>query len=208
MPGGGETSEGRYLGSLPDGWERSETVNGIPYYRNHSDGSTQWEHPKITKVFHDIDDMNRIKYAAYRTAMKLRALQKITHLNVVSKHVMEEAFRELGLDQSQNSGVLTAAEAESVLNKMFQLSHTDGDKFEPELCTELTLNWILKCFDSGRTGYVKIRSLKVGLMAMSTATLEEKYRFMFQQVINGHVGLSHSSLNMLIKDLLLVYVKI
>jgi len=29
---------------------------------------------------------------------------------------------------------------------------------------------------SGRTGYVKIRSLKVGLMAMSTATLEEKYR--------------------------------
>lgn len=68
-------------------------------------------------------------------------------MNVVSKHMMEEAFTELGLDQSQNSGVLTAAEAESVLNKMFQLSHTDGDKFEPELCTELTLNWILKCFD-------------------------------------------------------------
>lgn len=63
MPGGEETSEGRHLGkyrtkawsislvdgisplvpsqpwfqltsgSLPDGWERSETVNGIPYYR-------------------------------------------------------------------------------------------------------------------------------------------------------------------------------
>ena len=61
---------------------------------------------------------------------------------------MEEAFTELGLDQGQNSGVLTAAEAESVLNKMFQLSHRDGDKFtKPELCTELTLNWILKCFD-------------------------------------------------------------
>ena len=30
-------------------------------------------------TFFALDEMNGIKYAAYRTAMKLRALQKVTH---------------------------------------------------------------------------------------------------------------------------------
>ena len=32
------------------------------------------------------DDLNCIKYAAYRTAMKLRALQKITHRMLSTPH--------------------------------------------------------------------------------------------------------------------------
>jgi hypothetical protein len=34
--------------SLPKGWERGNTEENIPYYLNHADESTQWDHPKYT----------------------------------------------------------------------------------------------------------------------------------------------------------------
>lgn len=63
---------------------------------SHGDGASQWEHPDISEVvvrmgrfvvlgqiipnlFVDLDGMNEIKFAAYRTAMKLRTVQKVTH---------------------------------------------------------------------------------------------------------------------------------
>ena len=67
-------------------------------------------------------------------------------VNLVSRHVMEQAFSELGLDRAQNSGVLTIAEVGSILNKMFQLSERE-EFMQPERSTELALNWALRCFD-------------------------------------------------------------
>lgn len=207
MPGG-EDLEGHYLGPmgpLPEGWERSETSDGIPYYLNHGDSTTQWEHPDMVQVFQKLDAINNIKYAVYRTAMKLRMLQKITHLYLVDQHVMEQAFSELGLGYVLSSGVMRVVEVEAVLSKMFQLAKRDRPQLlDPERCSEMTLNWLLKCFDSGRTGILKVRSLKVGLAAMCTATLDEKYRFMFRQVRSGQAGLAYSSLKTLLQDLLLL----
>ena len=70
-------------------------------------------------------------------------------VNAADMHVMVRAFDEMGLGLSQNNGVLTVAELESLLNKLFQLSQRDRAEFvEPEKCTELTLNWLLKCYDT------------------------------------------------------------
>lgn len=64
-------------------------------------------------------------------------------------HVMVQALDEMGLSQSQNSGVLTVVELEALLNKLFQLAQKDrADLLEPEKCTEVALNWILKCYDA------------------------------------------------------------
>ena len=66
-------------------------------------------------------------------------------------------------------------------------------EIEPELYTDITLSWILKCYDrqvlsysnyellmyihtcSGRTGVVKVHSLMIGLVALCHATIQEKY---------------------------------
>jgi len=66
------------VGKLPDGWERSETTNGIPYYINHETERTQWDHPEMVSLMEEIESFSNIKYAAYRTAMKLRVIQKKT----------------------------------------------------------------------------------------------------------------------------------
>ena len=32
---------------LPDGWEKGETLNKIPFYINHKQEITQWDHPVL-----------------------------------------------------------------------------------------------------------------------------------------------------------------
>ena len=62
--------------------------------------------------------------------------------------MMQQAFEEMGLGQSQNNGVVTVAELEAIFNKVFQLSQRDRSGFiETSKCTELAVNWILKCYD-------------------------------------------------------------
>ena len=43
------TVAGRSLEApLPKGWERGKTEENIPYYMNHAEESTQWDHPKYS----------------------------------------------------------------------------------------------------------------------------------------------------------------
>ncbi|XP_064386652.1 dystrophin-like isoform X2 [Halichondria panicea] len=192
--------------TLPEGWERSETAKGIPYYINHGDGASQWEHPDISEVVVRMDGMNEIKFAAYRTAMKLRTVQKVTHLNVVSKNHLERAFFELGLATPQSTEVMTVQELEALLSKLFHLAQRGRAQFiQPDSCVEVTLSWLLKCLDSGRTALVKVRTVKVVLAALCTATVEEKFTYMFQQTRRENSpGISKSTLKMMLKDLLLL----
>ena len=37
---------------------------------------TSWDHPKMVDLYKSFTDLNDIRYSAYRTAMKLRTLQK------------------------------------------------------------------------------------------------------------------------------------
>ena len=46
---------GRSLdGPLPKGWERGKTEENIPYYMNHAEESTQWDHPKYSGIEHNL----------------------------------------------------------------------------------------------------------------------------------------------------------
>ena len=74
-------------------WERQETDKGIPYYINHATESTTWNHPKLTDLINSLSNMNTIKFSAYRTAMKLRKIQKALALDYFKIDHMQKAFR-------------------------------------------------------------------------------------------------------------------
>jgi hypothetical protein len=74
-------------------WERQETDKGIPYYINHATETTTWNHPRLTDVVTSLKSMNQIKFSAYRTAMKLRKLQKTLALDYFKIDHMHKAFR-------------------------------------------------------------------------------------------------------------------
>ena len=69
--------------SLPSGWERRMTgadaddgVTSVPYFINHLSETTQWDHPAFSELMDSMaQDLNNIKFAAYRMASKLRRVQ-------------------------------------------------------------------------------------------------------------------------------------
>jgi hypothetical protein len=187
-------------------WERSETNNGIPYYVKHDTHETQWDHPEMYKVLHDLDEMNNIEYAAYRTAMKLRAVQKVCWLHVVKKHTLVEAWAQHGLGDDQNTTMMTPVECEAVLQTLFTLSKGDrpNDILNPNKATQITLAWLIGLVDSGRTGNINVQMAKIGLMTLCSAKLEEKYEYMLEMMAFPKKRISESQLRTLIKHTLLL----
>uniref|UniRef100_A0A8D2JIH5 Utrophin n=1 Tax=Varanus komodoensis TaxID=61221 RepID=A0A8D2JIH5_VARKO len=62
--------------SVQPPWQRSVSHNKVPYYINHQTQTTCWDHPKMTELFQSLADLNNVRFSAYRTAIKIRRLQK------------------------------------------------------------------------------------------------------------------------------------
>ncbi|KAK6042687.1 EF hand [Cooperia oncophora] len=65
------------------------------HFLNHSSQpeplkKTQWEHPVWVEMAKELSQFNRVKFIAYRTAMKLRALQKRLCLDLVDIPMLEK----------------------------------------------------------------------------------------------------------------------
>jgi dystrophin len=72
----GPSSQHFLMASCAHPWERAISANRAPYYINHETEHTQWDHPKMSELMHRLCEFNDVKFSAYRTGMKLRALQK------------------------------------------------------------------------------------------------------------------------------------
>lgn len=167
---------------LPDGWERGETDQNITYYISHIDGQTYWDHPEMIQLIEKFESFQEIKYSAYRTAMKLRAIQKLTHLSGVQLAVVKKALFQHGLTEAYNNTIISVIEMESVLVTLFNNTKLTWTNINPDYCTELTLNWILSCYDSGHTGKINIMQFKLALTTLCDGSLEQKYHYYFDQI--------------------------
>lgn len=45
-------------------------------YYSHQLETTHWDHPKMIDLMSSLADLNEVRFSAYRTAMKLRTVQK------------------------------------------------------------------------------------------------------------------------------------
>jgi hypothetical protein len=57
-------------------WARAISQNKVPYYINHQTETTHWDHPDMVQLFKTLAEFNSVRFSAYRTAMKLREIQK------------------------------------------------------------------------------------------------------------------------------------
>lgn len=65
-----------FIASVGPPWERGVSETRVPYYICHKTQQTNWDHPKYNDFMMDLCNFNSIKFSAYRTSVKLRALQK------------------------------------------------------------------------------------------------------------------------------------
>ncbi|XP_036381285.1 dystrophin-related protein 2-like isoform X2 [Megalops cyprinoides] len=169
-------------------WERAVSPNKVPYYINHQAQTTCWDHPKMTELYQALADLNNIKFSAYRTAMKLRRLQKALRLDMLTLGSLTDVFREQELQHGERA--MDVVEVIRALTSLYErLEEERGVLVNIPLCVDMCLNWLLNVYDSGRNGKVRVLSFKTGLVCLCNVDVQEKYKYLFRQV-SGPGGLT------------------
>ncbi|XP_069069480.1 dystrophin-related protein 2 [Pleurodeles waltl] len=164
-------------------WERAISPNKVPYYINHQAQTTCWDHPKMTELYQTLADLNNIKFSAYRTAMKLRRIQKALRLDLVTLKTASEVFNEHELQSSDR--VMDVVEVIHCLTALYeQLEEERGVLVNVPLCVDMSLNWLLNVFDSGRSGKMRAISFKTGIVCLCGTEVKEKFQYLFSQGAN------------------------
>ncbi|KPP73558.1 hypothetical protein Z043_107344, partial [Scleropages formosus] len=154
-------------------WQRAVSQNKVPYYINHQTQTTCWDHPKMTELFHSLGDLNHVRFSAYRTAMKLRRLQKALCLDLLELGVVQDVFTQHKL--IQNNQQLSVPDIINCLTSIYDgLEQKHKDLVNVPLCVDMCLNWLLNVYDTGRSGRIRVLSMKIGLLSLSKGHLEEK----------------------------------
>lgn len=191
-----ETLEGRVL----EDWAMARTASGVPFYVNHSRGVTQWDHPEYVRIFEEIQAVNSVRYAAYRTACKLRRLQTRLKLQDVSLQNVATAFDNAGLRAAENSDLVEIKQVEQVVQKIIRSAHKHRHG-QAALATQLTINLLLNIYDLGRSGMVQVLGCKVLLVVLCGGRLQEKYRYLFNQVADHNNCCTRRRLAFILRDL-------
>lgn len=180
-------------------WQRSISHNKVPYYINHQTQTTCWDHPKMTELFQSLGDLNNVRFSAYRTAIKIRRLQKALCLDLLELNTTNEVFKQHKLNQ--NDQLLSVPDVINCLTTTYDgLEQLHKDLVNVPLCVDMCLNWLLNVYDTGRTGKIRVQSLKIGLMSLSKGLLEEKYRCLFKEVAGPTEMCDQRQLGLLLHD--------
>lgn len=180
-------------------WQRAVSQNKVPYYINHQTQTTCWDHPKMTELYQSLADLNNVRFSAYRTAMKIRRLQKALCLDLLDLNVAQSTFEQHKL--TQNAQLLTVPEVINCLTSIYDgLEQQHKDLVNVPLCVDMSLNWLLNVYDTGRSGKIRVLSMKIGLLSLSKGHLEEKYKYLFSQVASSGDTCDQRQLGLLLHD--------
>ncbi|KAM9420381.1 utrophin-like isoform 3-T3 [Salvelinus alpinus] len=180
-------------------WQRAVSQNKVPYYINHQTQTTCWDHPKMTELTQSLADLNNVRFSAYRTAMKIRRLQKALGLDLLDLNVAQSTFEQHKL--TQNAQLLTVPDVINCLTSIYDgLEQQHKDLVNVPLCVDMCLNWLLNVYDTGRSGKIRVLSMKIGLLSLSKGHLEEKYKYLFSQVASSGDRCDQRQLGLLLHD--------
>ncbi|XP_014615296.1 PREDICTED: dystrophin-like [Polistes canadensis] len=181
-------------------WERALTPAKVPYYINHQLETTHWDHPKMIELMSSLADLNEVRFSAYRTAMKLRTVQKRLCLDLLSLSTALEQFDSHGL-RAQNDKLIDIPDMVTVLTSLYEIIAADNPtQVSVPLCIDLAINWLLNVYDSQRTGQIRVLSFKVGLVLLCKGHLEEKYRYLFRLIADPNRLVDQRKLGLLLHD--------
>ncbi|XP_074541744.1 utrophin [Halichoeres trimaculatus] len=180
-------------------WQRAVSQNKVPYYINHQTQTTCWDHPKMTELYQSLADLNNVRFSAYRTAMKIRRLQKALCLDLLDLSVAQNTFEQHKM--TNNSQLKTVPDVINCLTSIYDgLEQEHKDLVNVPLCVDMCLNWLLNVYDTGRSGKIRVLSMKIGLLSLSKGHLEEKYKYLFSQVASAGDTCDQRQLGLLLHE--------
>uniref|UniRef100_A0A673GNC6 Dystrophin-like n=1 Tax=Sinocyclocheilus rhinocerous TaxID=307959 RepID=A0A673GNC6_9TELE len=166
---------------------------------SHQNQTTCWDHPKMAELYQSLADLNNVRFSAYRTAMKLRRMQKALCLDLLGMSAVCEAFEQHNL--KQNEQFMDIMQVINCLTSIYdRMEQQHSSLVNVPLCVDMCLNWLLNVYDTGRAGKIRTLSFKTGIICLCKAHLEDKYRFLFREVASATGFCDQRRLGLLLHD--------
>uniref|UniRef100_A0A8C1KVU5 Dystrobrevin n=1 Tax=Cyprinus carpio TaxID=7962 RepID=A0A8C1KVU5_CYPCA len=159
------------------------------------------------QIFTDMKTQNydTIRLSTYRSACKLRFIQKKCNLHLVDVWNMIEAFRDNGLNTLDVCTEISVARLETIitciyqqLNKRLPTTH----QINVQHNTSLLLNFMLAAHDSDSQGRLTVFSVKVMLSVLCGGKLVDKLRYIFSQISDTHGAIVMSKFDHFLREAL------
>uniref|UniRef100_A0A1B0G459 ZZ-type domain-containing protein n=1 Tax=Glossina morsitans morsitans TaxID=37546 RepID=A0A1B0G459_GLOMM len=135
-----------------------------------------------------LQTFDSIRFASYRTASKLRYIQKSTNLHLVDIWNVIEAFRENGLNTLEPQSDVSVARLETLVSSLYHNLNKrlpTSQQVPVDSKAGLLLNWLLAAYTSDNSGKIRVFSIKVALATMCSGKLVDKLRYIFSQISDG-----------------------
>ncbi|XP_069584636.1 dystrobrevin beta isoform X10 [Ranitomeya imitator] len=126
-----------------------------------------------------------IRLSTYRTACKLRFVQKRCNLHLVDIWNMIEAFRDNGLNTLDHMAEMNVSRLETIISSIYyQLNKRlpSTHQISVDQSISLLLNFMIAAYDSEGHGKLTVFSVKAILATMCGGKIMDKLRYIFSQV--------------------------
>ncbi|XP_068593940.1 dystrobrevin alpha isoform X6 [Cebidichthys violaceus] len=150
-------------------------------------------------------DLDSIRLSTYRTACKLRFVQKKCNLHLVDIWNVIEAFRENGINTMDLSEELSVARLEVVLSTFFyQLNKRMPTTHQiiVEQSISLLLNFLLASYDPEGQGKISVFVAKMALATICGGKILDKLRYIFSQISDSAGIMVHSQFDQFLREVL------
>ncbi|XP_074544109.1 dystrobrevin alpha isoform X4 [Halichoeres trimaculatus] len=150
-------------------------------------------------------DLDSIRLSTYRTACKLRFVQKKCNLHLVDIWNVIEAFRENGINTMDLNAELSVARLEVVLSTIFyQLNKRmpTTHQINVDHSINLLLNFLLASYDPEGHGKLSVFVVKMALGTICGGKILDKLRYIFSQLSDSAGLLVHSQFDQFLREVL------
>ncbi|XP_066575721.1 dystrobrevin alpha isoform X3 [Amia ocellicauda] len=150
-------------------------------------------------------DLDRIRLSTYRTACKLRFVQKKCNLHLVDIWNVIEAFRENGLNTMDPNTEFTVARLEAILSTIFyQLNKRmpTTHQINVEQSISLLLNFLLAAYDPEGHGKISVFVVKMALATICGGKILDKLRYIFSQISDTSGIMIYSKFDLFLREVL------
>ncbi|XP_036822170.1 dystrobrevin alpha isoform X9 [Oncorhynchus mykiss] len=150
-------------------------------------------------------ELDSIRLSTYRTACKLRFVQKKCNLHLVDIWNVIEAFRENGLNTMDLNTEFTVARLEAILSTIFyQLNKRmpTTHQINVEQSISMLLNFLLAAYDPESLGKISVFVVKMALATICGGKILDKLRYIFSQISDPGGIMVYSQFDQFLREVL------
>ncbi|KAM8953349.1 dystrobrevin beta [Pelodytes ibericus] len=151
------------------------------------------------------ENFDVIRLSTYRTACKLRFVQKRCNLHLIDIWNMIEAFRDNGLNTLDHSTEINVSRLETIISSIYyQLNKRlpSTHQISVDQSISLLLNFMIAAYDSEGHGKLTVFSVKSILATMCGGKILDKLRYIFSQVSDSSGLMVYAKFDQFLREVL------